>query len=114
VGIVDDPTYTWDRTSSKVVSNTQVGCRTIPSPCNVSTDINPASGAAIPGFWTFMTSTGWALGKCGPEIPAWSAGNYSPANQSFGDKASFDGRAASCVPIVPLYLKNGLPSIASK
>ena len=119
VGIVDDPTYIWDRTSKNLVGNTQAGCRTIPSPCNVSTDINPAANPAsntIPPFWSFMASTGWALGKCGPEIPAWNSATntYSINSQSFGDKASFDGRAASCVPIVPLYLKNGLPSIASK
>ncbi len=128
IGIIAKPTYKWDRTTSQtdgVVVNTtagpqtitqQVGCRTIPSPCNVNTDTNPSSGAAIPGSYSYMTSTGFAAGVCGPNVPLFTGNpnNYSPANKSFGDKASFDGRSASCVPIFPLYLSTGLPSVASK
>lgn len=40
--------------------------------------------------------------------------SLSPLSQALGDLASIEGRAASCIPIIPLYLSSGLPSVASK
>lgn len=99
LGIINDPSYVWDRSTKRVVGNLQVGCRTIPSPCNTSAEIVPGdiSGNDLVDYYDPLRTA-------------------SPANCPllYGNKASIEGRAASCIPIVPLFLSTGLPSIASK
>jgi hypothetical protein len=97
VGIIDDKSYVWDRGTSRVVNDVQVGCRTFPSACNTSAEFEPGT--------TNRLDEQYASIKAG-----------SPRNclGNFGDSASIAGRAASCIPIVPLFLDEGLPSISSK
>jgi hypothetical protein len=99
LGIIDTQSYVWDRNTKQVVANRQVGCRTVPSPCNNNTEIIPGdtSGNTMVSYYTPLTSA-------------------TPQNcpASYGNAASIAGRAASCIPIVPLFLSSGLPTIASK
>lgn len=99
LGLIADPTYVWDRSTNQVVNNIQVGCRTVPSPCNTSAETIPGdtSGNTMVSYYNPLTTA-------------------TPTNcpASYGNAASIAGRAASCIPIVPLYLSTGLPSIASK
>ncbi len=108
LGIIDDPTYVWDRNTKRVVSNIQVGCRTVPSPCNTSAEIIPGdtSGNTLVTYYSVFTGT-TTPNVCPPA-------SLSPLSQALGNEASIQGRAASCIPIVPLFLSAGLPSIASK
>lgn len=99
LGIIADPAYKWDRGTNQVVGNIQVGCRTVPCPQNTSAEIIPGdtSGNTMVTYYNPLTT---------------ATPNNCPA--SYGNAASIAGRAASCIPIVPLYLSKGLPSIASK
>ena len=108
LGIIDDPTYVWDRNTKQVVSNIQVGCRTVPSPCNTAAEIIPGdtSGNTLVTYYQPFTGT-TTPNVCPPA-------SLSPLSQALGNAASIEGRAASCIPIVPLFLSAGLPSIASK
>lgn len=108
LGIIDDPTYVWDRNTKQVVSNIQVGCRTVPSPCNTAAEIIPGdtSGNTLVTYYQPFTGT-TTPNVCPPA-------SLSPLSQALGNTASIEGRAASCIPIVPLFLSAGLPSIASK
>ncbi len=99
LGIIDVQSYVWDRNTKQVVSNRQVGCRTVPSPCNTNTEFVPGdvSGTSLAGYYSPLTT---------------ATAQNCPA--SYGNAASIAGRAASCIPIVPLFLSSGLPTIASK
>lgn len=110
LGIIDDPTYVWDRNTQQVVSNIQVGCRTVPSPCNTAAEIIPGdtSGNTLVTYYQpFRPVNNPTPNICPPA-------SLSPLSQALGNTASIEGRAASCIPIVPLFLSAGLPSIASK
>ncbi|MEA5391427.1 hypothetical protein VB738_09165 [Cyanobium gracile UHCC 0139] len=108
LGIIDNQNYVWDRNTKQVVSNIQVGCRTVPSPCNTSAEIIPGdtSGNTLVTYYQPFTRT-TTPNVCPPA-------SLSPLSQALGNEASIEGRAASCIPIVPLFLSAGLPSIASK
>ncbi|MCP9861076.1 MULTISPECIES: hypothetical protein [unclassified Cyanobium] len=108
LGIIADSSYVWDRNTQQVVSNIQVGCRTVPSPCNTSAEIIPGdtSGNTLVNYHAVFNGT-TTPGICPPV-------SLSPLSQALGNAASIAGRAASCIPIVPLFLSSGLPSIASK
>jgi hypothetical protein len=107
LGIIADPTYTWDRNTQRVVSNIQVGCRTVPSPCNTSAEIIPGdtSGNTMVTYYNVFTGA-TTPGICPPA-------SLNPLSSALGNAASIAGRSASCIPIVPLFLSTGLPSIAS-
>lgn len=99
LGIIDVQSYVWDRNTQQVVANRQVGCRTVPSPCNTNAEFVPGdvSGISLASYYSPLTTA-------------------TPQNcpASYGNLASIQGRAASCIPIVPLFLSSGLPTIASK
>lgn len=95
LGVINDQSFVWDRTTSRVVGGIQVGCRTIPSACNSDTELEPQTTNSLRSQYLSLGTPQACLG-----------GN--------GDAASIAGRAASCVPIVPLFLSTGLPSIASR
>lgn len=114
LGVISDPSYVWDRKTSQVVGGVQVGCRTIPSPCNTATEIIPGdtSGNNMTTYYSVFTGS-TTPGACPPATYV-ASNSLSPLSGAVGDSASIAGRAASCIPIIPLYLKSGLPSIASK
>lgn len=114
LGVIADSSYVWDRNTNRIVGGVQVGCRTIPSPCNTASEIIPGdtSGNNMTSYYSvFAGST--TPGSCPPATYVASS-SLSPLSSAVGDAASIAGRAASCIPIVPLFLKTGLPSIASK
>lgn len=108
LGIIADPAYKWDRGTNQVVNNIQVGCRTVPCPRNTSAEIIPGdtSGNTMVTYYNVFTGT-TTPGNCPPA-------SLNPLSSALGNLASIGGRAASCIPIVPLFLSSGLPSIASK
>jgi hypothetical protein len=97
LGIIDNQSYVWNRNTQLVVSNRQVGCRTVPSPCNTNAEFVPGdvSGTSLASYYSPLTT---------------ATAQNCPV--SYGNAASIAGRAASCIPIVPLFLSTGLPSIA--
>jgi len=108
LGVIDDPNYKWDRNTNQVVNNRQVGCRTVPCPRNTSEEVIPGDTSGN----TLLTYHNVFTGTTTPNVcpPA----SLNPLSQALGDLASIEGRAASCIPIIPLYLSSGLPSVASK
>lgn len=121
LGVIANKGDVWDRGTNKQATLTvpaasggftytgQIGCRTVPSPCSVSTDIIPASNLTISSQYTPFTQSP-TPGIC-PDVPTM---NQIPNASVLGDANSIAGRSASCIPFVPLYLSSGLPSIASK
>ncbi len=96
LGIIAAPTHTWDRTTDQVVGGRQVGFRMVPNTRDTANDLMP--GVPAGNLAAFGV----------PSLPA------NPCPISWGDAASIAGRAASCIPVVPLFLSSGLPSISSK
>ncbi len=96
LGVIADPTHTWDRTTDLVVGGRQVGFRMVPNTRDTDNDLMPGVPAGNLAAFT---------------VPS---GAPNPCPISWGDAASIAGRAASCIPVVPLYLSTGLPSISSK
>lgn len=95
LGIIAAPTHTWDRTTDQVVGGRQVGFRMVPNTRDTVNDLMPGVPAGN-------------LAAFG--VPS---GAPNPCPISWGDAASIAGRAASCIPVVPLFLSAGLPSITS-
>gem|GEM_PF-2157201 len=95
LGIIADPTHTWDRTTDQVVGGRQVGFRMVPNTRDTVNDLMPGVPAGNLAAFT---------------VPS---GAPNPCPTSWGDAASIAGRAASCIPVVPLFLSAGLPSITS-
>ncbi len=96
LGIIAAPTHTWDRTTDQVVGGRQVGFRMVPNTRDTVNDLMPGVPAGNLAAFT---------------VPS---GAPNPCPTSWGDAASIAGRAASCIPVVPLFLSAGLPSITSK
>lgn len=96
LGIISDPSHTWDRTTDLVVGGRQVGFRMVPNTRDTANDLMP--GVPAGNLAAFGV----------PTLPA------NPCPIGDGDAASIAGRAASCIPVVPLFLSSGLPSISSK
>lgn len=95
LGIIADPSHTWDRTTDQVVGGRQVGFRMVPNTRDTANDLMPGVPAGNLAAFT---------------VPS---GAPNPCPTSWGDAASIAGRAASCIPVVPLFLSAGLPSITS-
>ena len=124
LGVIANKGDLWDRGTNKQATVTvptasgnhtytaQIGCRTVPSPCSVPTDIIPASSLTISSQYPPFTQSP-TPGIC-PDIPIMNKTPTGSVTQLLGDANSIAGRSASCIPFVPLYLSSGLPSIASK
>ncbi|MEI6830854.1 MAG: hypothetical protein WCK64_13545 [Synechococcaceae cyanobacterium ELA445] len=127
LGIIANKGDTWDRKTMTKATITvppagggfsytgYIGCRTIPSPCNDNNDVVPVTGYSIAGFYSPWTSTPAPTPGLCPDVPTLNTViNTGTLYTALGDQNSIDGKATSCIPIVPLYLSSGLPSIASK
>lgn len=93
----------------------QAGCRTEPSACNDNTDAPELgnTGYTDKNYYYKDAYNALMLEKAKSNPTAtWSPYNCSYYNL-YGDLPSYEGKSASCYPIVPLYLSNGLPSINS-
>ena len=112
LGLIAAPSHAWDRTTSLLVGNSQVGCRTIPSACNIASDTYPLGGSAsLPNEYTTIRN---ATGGNSTPNNCTEANASGVPSQAYGNRSSVAGKAASCVPIWPLLLSApGLPSIAS-
>jgi hypothetical protein len=112
LGLIAAPSRAWDRTTSLMVDNSQVGCRTIPSACNIAGDTYPLGGSAsLPDEYTTIRNT---TGDNSTPNNCTEANVYGVPSKAYGNRSSVAGKAASCVPILPLLLSDpGLPSIAS-
>ena len=111
-GLIADPSHGWDRLTSQLVSGSQVGCRTMPSACNIATDTHPLKGST-PLNTEYNQLSGSTGGNGTPlNCPQRDAGGTSL--HPYGNRSSVAGSSASCVPITPLYFQSpGLPSIQS-
>jgi hypothetical protein len=119
MGIIAQPDYVWDRKTTRKVLGPygqpiQVGCRTEPNPCNTYYD-NPIYGP-IPRPSTYAYDNNnpvYYIENWIRATPSWlpDARKAGPDCYGYGDKASYEGRATSCTPIIPTYLATGLPSI---
>ena len=115
VGVVADPSHTWTRYSvSQLFNGRQIGCRTVPSLCNVGSDTNDR----IPGDADSIRNSYGIPGTGGTINPAAVPGpcpyTQLSGSNTYGDQRSIDGRAAGCIPFAPIYFSTGLPSIASR
>lgn len=113
VGVTASATDTWQRAAigARTVVP-QLGCRTVPGPCTLSSDTNNnTNNDKIPGdsllVGNYTNPINAAANTCWPTAPV--GGSYS-----YGDAASVAGRAASCIPFAPIFFPTGLPSIASR
>lgn len=113
VGVTASATDTWQRAAigARTVVP-QLGCRTVPGPCTLSSDTNNnTNNDKIPGdsllVGNYTNPINAAANTCWPAAPV--GGSYS-----YGDAASVAGRAASCIPFAPIFFPTGLPSIASR
>jgi hypothetical protein len=107
VGLLSNPGEPWSRASQRV-NGVEVGCRTVPSPCNIAGDIEdktPYDVNPIQYYYPAIVSA--TPGVC----PVDQTGT---GTDRYGDQRSIDGTAAACIPFVPLHLSTGLPSITSK
>ena len=125
LGIIANKGDTWDRKTTTKSTITipaasggftytgYIGCRTVPSPCNTTGDLIPGSSSNLAsGYSVYNLAT--TPGPC-PDIPTMNTViNLSPLTSALGDANSIAGRSASCIPILPLYLSSGLPTIADK
>ena len=105
VGVVSNPNHAWTRLKVGVVGGTEIGCRTVPSICNSTSD----TFDRVPGD-TVPIRTNY------PNVAASGALNATPQTcpsfSTYGDQKSIEGRAASCIPFAPVFFSTGLPSIA--
>lgn len=113
VGVIADPNHTWTRYSvSPLFNGSQIGCRTVPSLCNVGSDTNdriPGDANTIRNLYGIPGTGGTTASVPGP-CPYTSLSG----SNTYGDQKSIDGRAAGCIPFAPVYFSTGLPSIASR
>ena len=91
LGLVDQAGDPFSRANA-TINGRNVGCRVIPGPCSTSSDVY-VSGSSDQSLYG--------------NIPA------SP-NANFTSQTDIAGTSASGVPIIPLTLTGGLPTIASK
>jgi len=91
LGVVIDASYKFERNVASADSNN--GCRVIPGPCSTSSDVYVTGGTSDQSLYSTINSS------CGANCGTTS------------DKA---GNSASGVPIVPLFINGGLPSVATR
>lgn len=105
VGVVSNPNHAWTRLKVGVVNGTEIGCRTVPSICNSTSDTFdrvPGDTVPIRTNYSNVAASG-ALNGTPDTCPSFS---------TYGDQKSIEGRAASCIPFAPVFFSTGLPSIA--
>jgi len=112
VGVVADPAHTWTRLPVGIVNGTQIGCRTVPSTCNSSSD----SDDRVPGDANNIRNSYGIPGPGGTitSVPGPCPYTQLSGTNTYGDQKSIEGRAAGCIPFAPVYFSTGLPSIASR
>ena len=113
VGVVAAPTHTWTRYSvSPLFNGSQIGCRTVPSLCNVGSDTNDR----IPGDDNSIRNNYSVPGTGGnvAAVPGPCPYTQLSGSNTYGDQNSIDGRAAGCIRFASIYFSTGLPSIASR
>ncbi|MCP9817679.1 hypothetical protein KBY76_13550, partial [Synechococcus sp. GreenBA-s] len=93
LGVVTNASYKFERNIASADSNN--GCRVIPGPCSTSADIYVTSGASDQSLYGTGGATIASCADCG----------------TTSDKA---GNSASGVPIVPLFINGGLPSVNTR
>lgn len=91
LGVVTNATYRFERNAASADSNN--GCRVIPGPCSTTSDVYTTSG----------TSDQTLNGRIN--------GADAALTGTADDKA---GRSASGVPIIPLFINGGLPSVNTR
>ncbi len=91
LGVVTDASYKFERNVASADSNN--GCRVIPGPCSTSSEVYVTSGTSDQSLYSTINSS------CGANCGTTS------------DKA---GNSASGVPIVPLFINGGLPSVNTR
>jgi hypothetical protein len=111
IGVVADPTHTWTRRQVGIVDGIEIGCRTVPSPCNSTSDpedIIPGDAQNL----LIANGHGPILGQA--LNPAPGPCPDEGGRSIYGDQRSIEGRASACIPFAPVYFSTGLPSIASR
>ena len=109
IGVVADPTHTWTRQRVGIVDGIEIGCRTVPSPCNSTSDpedIIPGDAQNL----LIANGHGPILGQA--LNPAPGPCPDEGGRSIYGDQRSIEGRASACIPFAPVYFSTGLPSIA--
>lgn len=111
IGVVADPTHTWTRQRVGIVDGIEIGCRTVPSPCNSTSDpedIIPGDAQNL----LIANGHGPILGQA--LNPAPGPCPDEGGSSIYGDQRSIEGRASACIPFAPVYFSTGLPPIASR
>jgi len=99
LGVVIDPSYKFERNAASADSGN--GCRVIPGPCSTTSDqYFPDPNAN--DYNIYYGAGGYA---------SWYNASGTTNGGSQSDK---DGNSASGVPITPLYINGGLPTVASR
>jgi hypothetical protein len=89
LGLVSDPSHRFERNAASADNNN--GCRVIPGPCSGNEQ--------------------YVAGSSTTDASLYSSINSSGITGTASDKA---GRSASGIPIVPLFINGGLPSVNSR
>jgi hypothetical protein len=113
VGVISNPNHAWTRLRVGVVNGTEIGCRTVPSICNSTSDTFdrvPGDTAPIRSNYPNVAAGG-ALNATPGTCP--TASSPTAGGNMYGDQRSIEGRAAGCIPFAPVYFTTGLPSIAN-
>ena len=99
LGVVTNASYKFERNLATADNNN--GCRVIPGPCSTTSDQyfpNPNAN----DYNLYYGQGGYS---------SWYAASGTTNGGSQSDK---DGRSASGVPIIPLFISSGLPTVASR
>lgn len=88
LGLVTNASYKFERNIASADSNN--GCRVIPGPCSTSSDVYTTSGTSDQTLYASINCA-----QCG----------------TASDKA---GNSASGIPIIPLFINGGLPSVNTR
>ena len=109
----------WDRAAIDTTTTSpttgiimQAGCRTEPSACNDNTDAPELGNTGYTDknyYYGNMYNT--LINTVKPNATTGTPYTCFQIGGIYGNSPSYEGKAATCTPIVPLYLSNGLPRI---
>lgn len=88
LGVVTNASYKFERNATSVDSNN--GCRVIPGPCSTGSDVYTTSGTSDQTLYSIINS------------------------QPTGTASDKAGTSASGIPIIPLFISGGLPSVNTR